>query len=253
MKASLFVGRWQPFHEGHKTLIESVLRQGKPAIIAIRDTELSPQNPYTVNQRWAMIQEALKDRIGLVQVVVIPDIDEICYGRNVGYAVRKIELGTETESVSGTEMRKASPRVIWLTGNSGSGKTTLAYLLKDRLGNAVVLDGDEMRRSISLGAGFSKEDREAHNLRVARLANVLYRQRHNVIVSVIAPFEDARGKIDQICHPVWIYVKRDMPEDQNMPYEEPLAPAVTVDTDSYGILECVNQISDFLLLSQQKH
>jgi len=33
--SSLFVGRWQPFHEGHKALIETVLKKGKPVVIAI--------------------------------------------------------------------------------------------------------------------------------------------------------------------------------------------------------------------------
>ncbi len=81
---------------------------------------------------------------------------------------------------------------MWLTGQSGAGKSTLANLLKEKL-NAVVLDGHEMRESISLGAGFTKEDREAHNLRVARLALVLAKQ-SPVIVSVIAPFEETRKK-----------------------------------------------------------
>ncbi len=31
--ASLFVGRWQPFHDGHKKLIETVLKKGKPVVI----------------------------------------------------------------------------------------------------------------------------------------------------------------------------------------------------------------------------
>ncbi|KKQ07620.1 MAG: sulfate adenylyltransferase subunit 1/adenylylsulfate kinase [Candidatus Daviesbacteria bacterium GW2011_GWA1_36_8] len=43
--SSLFVGRWQPFHRGHKTLIETVLKEGKPVVIAIRDTEMSHKNP----------------------------------------------------------------------------------------------------------------------------------------------------------------------------------------------------------------
>ena len=59
-------------------------------------------------------------------------------------------------------------QVIWLTGNSGAGKTTTAYNFKKKLEECgkqcIILDGDEMRSSISLGAGFSKEAREEHNL-----------------------------------------------------------------------------------------
>ena len=91
-KCSFFVGRWQPFHEGHKALIETVLKEGKPVTIAIRDTEISHKNPYTTYERWSMIQNRLKQYGDLVKIVVIPDIDEICYGRDVGYAIRKIYL-----------------------------------------------------------------------------------------------------------------------------------------------------------------
>jgi adenylylsulfate kinase len=227
-KPSLFIGRWQPFHQGHKKLIESVLKKGKPVVIAIRNTPISSKDPYT--------------KYGaLVKIVVIPDIDEICYGRNVGYGVRRVDLGKKIEKISGTRTRASFNKVIWLTGNTGSGKTTLAYLLRERL-NAVVLDGNEMRDSISRGAGFSKKDREEHNLRVARLAKVLYRQRHNVIIAVIAPYASTRRKIGKIIKPTWIYVKREMPHDPKKPYEPPKRPALIVDTDKYSIMDCVNQI-----------
>ena len=68
-------------------------------------------------------------------------------------------------------MRKISGRIVWLTGNSGAGKTTIAKCYQGEYDkHCIILDGDEMRQSVSLGAGFSKEAREEHNLRVARLA-----------------------------------------------------------------------------------
>lgn len=233
-------------------MLESVLKYGKPVVVAIRDTAPSPINPYTVGERWAMISKALVDYAGLVRIVVIPEIDEICYGRQVGYGIRLIDLAEDTAAVSGTAIRNATKPVVWFTGNSGAGKTTLAYMLKDRM-NAVVLDGDEMRASISLGAGFSRQDREEHNLRVARLAAALHRQRHNVIVSVIAPFRDTRAKIDEICHPLWVYVKREMPPDPDKPYEPPQNPLVAVDTDRWGIMECVNRIWEAIASHEGKH
>lgn len=94
--------------------------------------------------------------------------------------------------------------IIWLTGASGAGKTTLAQELVKKLRNWIILDGDEMRDSISVGAGFDEKDRTEHNLRVARLAKVLEKQGINVFVSVIAPYPDLREKVDLICNPTWV-------------------------------------------------
>lgn len=230
--ASLFVGRWQPFHKGHKSLIETVLKKRKPVVVAIRDTEISNQNPFSATERWTMIQKAFKKYGELVKIVVIPDIDEICYGRDVGYAIRRIDLDRKIEKISGTKIRIEKDKrypIIWLTGQSGAGKTTLAKLVREEIGG-VVLDGDEMRRSISEKAGFGKQDRHEHNLRVARLAKVLSKD-GPVIVSVIAPFEQTRQEITKMIDPVWVYVKRKLPKDDNKPYEVPKAPDMVVDAD----------------------
>ena len=109
--------------------------------------------------------------------------------------------------------------VIWLTGNAGAGKRTLSFKMRDLFNEddllssplsrrIVVLDGDEMRATVSVDEGFSKEDRRRHNLRVARLANLLRDHGFCVIISVIAPFESIREELSVICDPVWIYIKR---------------------------------------------
>jgi len=248
MPHSLFVGRWQPFHNGHKKLIETVLKKKKPVIVAIRDTEISNKNPYTVSERWKMIQKALHRYGELVKIIVIPDIDEICYGRDVGYAIRRIDLDTKTEGISGTKTRiknQTTKPIIWLTGQSESGKTTLAKALAPMIGG-VVLDGEDMRESISVGAGFSKEDREAHNLRVARLAAVLSRQ-SPVVVAVIAPFKETRKQIDELLKPVWVYVKRRAAvRAANYPYQIPPSPHVVADSDAHRPHENALKVQEYL-------
>jgi cytidyltransferase-like protein len=245
-KHSLFVGRWQPFHKGHKTLIETVLKKDKPVIIAIRDTEISKENPYSATERWTMIQNSLRQYGSLVKIVTIPDIDEICYGRDVGYEIRRIDLDDKIQKISGTKIRESTSTntIIWITGQSNSGKTTLANTLQQKIGG-VILDGDELRKSVSLGLGFSKYDRNKHNLRIARLAKSLSKF-NPVIISVIAPFERTRTEITKILDPIWVYIKRDLPKEKNKPYEIPKHPHIVVDSDIQTLDEEIRCILNFL-------
>jgi adenylylsulfate kinase len=152
-------------------------------------------------------------------------------------------------------MSKRFP-VVWLTGNTGAGKTTLATGLQARcealaadhplFRRVVMLDGDEMRASISLQETLSPEDRRRHNLRVARLAEVLQRQGFLVIVSVIAPFAAVRAEIDELCRPLWMYVKRSGLGAADKPYEEPLAPHLVIDNDALDIEQARQRAFDFL-------
>jgi len=103
METSLFIGRWQPLHEGHKRLIATELDAGNRVIIGIRDTGLDVNNPFTVAERQAMIWQEYK---GKVRTIVIPDFDTICYGRGVGYEFREIHLDKKTEAISGTAIRE---------------------------------------------------------------------------------------------------------------------------------------------------
>lgn len=86
---------------------------------------------------------------------------------------------------------------IWLTGLSGAGKSTiateLARVLAERGERVEILDGDELRESLSAGLGFSREDRNTHVTRVGFLADLLARNGVWAIVPVIAPYADARA------------------------------------------------------------
>jgi adenylylsulfate kinase len=86
--------------------------------------------------------------------------------------------------------------VLWFTGLSGSGKSTTARALVEPLrafGRKVeLLDGDELRKTISRGLGFSREDRIANIQRIVFICKLLSRNGITVIVSAITPYEEMR-------------------------------------------------------------
>jgi sulfate adenylyltransferase len=90
--------------------------------------------------------------------------------------------------------------VLFFTGLSGSGKSTLARALMDRLleqGTRTVtsLDGDVVRRNLSAGLTFSKEDRETNIRRIGWVAAEISRHRGVAICSPIAPFAETRQQV----------------------------------------------------------
>jgi len=97
----LLVGRWQPFHKGHKALIQSAINDGMDVVVAVRNTSINEDNPHTYEQRVKMIKEHFPN----VEIIKIPDICEIRYGRDVGYRIVKKELSKEIESISATSIR----------------------------------------------------------------------------------------------------------------------------------------------------
>jgi adenylyl-sulfate kinase len=87
---------------------------------------------------------------------------------------------------------------VWFTGLSGAGKSTLATLLKERLqgmGRRVeLLDGDEVRKNLSSGLGFSKADRDANIRRIAFVAKLLTRNGVVAITAAISPYREIRDE-----------------------------------------------------------
>ena len=88
---------------------------------------------------------------------------------------------------------------IWLTGLPCSGKSSIATLLAERLLNqgqlVEVLDGDVVRKSLSLGLGFTREDREHNVRRVGFVANLLSRNGVVVIVALVSPYRATRAEV----------------------------------------------------------
>ena len=112
MRYSLFIGRWQPIHKGHIALIESVLKKGKNALIAVRDTKMDKDNPYSVKERKKAIKKVFKRFGKRVKVIKIDDIEEVCFGRKVGYEINEIKLSEELEKISATKIREYDKKTI---------------------------------------------------------------------------------------------------------------------------------------------
>ncbi|MBT4120370.1 MAG: sulfate adenylyltransferase subunit CysN [Candidatus Peribacter sp.] len=169
---------------------------------------------------------------------------------------RKTEEGLEGEESSARQTSDFP--ILWLTGNTGSGKSTLAQAAERHVNRSapswnaaarklVVLDGDELRETISLDEDLSAEGRRKHNLRTARLAKLLQQKGFLVVVSVIAPFESLRKEIDAICKPQWIYVERSGITSEDRPYDVPSNPDFTVNTDTLNEQEGTQSFIDYMV------
>ncbi|MED5475543.1 MAG: cytidyltransferase [Candidatus Neomarinimicrobiota bacterium] len=108
MKYSLFIGRWQPWHEGHRWLIDQRLNEGLNVCIAIRDVEKSDSNPFSPTEIKKNLERELQDLIALkkVKVIIMPDIESINYGRGVGYDIIEHFPPEKVKKISATEIRK---------------------------------------------------------------------------------------------------------------------------------------------------
>ena len=107
VKYSMYIGRWQPWHEGHRWLIDQRLNEGKNVLICIRDIEPDEKNPWAADEVMLNLAEELKDLLheGRIKIIKIPDIESINYGRGVGYDVIEHVPPTEINEVSATKIR----------------------------------------------------------------------------------------------------------------------------------------------------
>ena len=107
-KYSMYIGRWQPWHEGHRWLIDQRLNDGKNVLIFIRDFPPAEKNPWTAKQVFTNLHFELTELIltGRVWVIIIPDIESVNVGRGVGYDIIEYIPPTDIEKVSATKIRE---------------------------------------------------------------------------------------------------------------------------------------------------
>jgi hypothetical protein len=104
---ALFVGRYQPFHAGHKALIEEGIRRIGQVCIAVRGpTGVDKNNPCSFEFVRARIEEALREQNGRFVVVPDPNAAAAYHGRDVAHVVERIELDPESEKLSGSKLRR---------------------------------------------------------------------------------------------------------------------------------------------------
>jgi len=107
-KYSMFIGRWQPWHSGHRWLLDQRLNEGKNALLCIRDVTPDEKNPWTAHEIMMNLFEELKDLVeqGRVKIIVIPDIESVNIGRGIGYDVIEHVPPQEIHDVSATKIRE---------------------------------------------------------------------------------------------------------------------------------------------------
>jgi len=107
-KYAMFIGRWQPWHEGHRWLIDQALNEGKHVLLCIRDVPVSESNPWTAQEILTNLVEELKDVIEEKRVMlgIIPDIESINIGRGIGYDVIEHVPPQEIHDISATKIRE---------------------------------------------------------------------------------------------------------------------------------------------------
>ena len=107
VKYSMYIGRWQPWHEGHRWLIDKRLNEGKRVLLCIRDVEPDEKNPWTPQEVLTNLTHELLDIIqeGKVKIIIIPDIESINIGRGVGYDVIEHCPPDDIKEISATAIR----------------------------------------------------------------------------------------------------------------------------------------------------
>ena len=104
----MFIGRWQPWHKGHRWLIDQRLNENKNVLICVREVSKDDKNPYDPIEVKENVEKELKDLIDSkrVKVIIIPDIESVNYGRGVGYDIIEHIPPKNIGEISATQIRK---------------------------------------------------------------------------------------------------------------------------------------------------
>ncbi len=174
------------------------------------------------------------------------------------------------------KMKLHKGAVLWFTGLSGSGKSTISVELENALHAAGVhtyrLDGDNVRHGLNADLGFSDADRIENMRRIGEVSRLFVDAGIMTLAAFISPFQQERDKIRGLFSDkefIEIYVKASVETCENRdpkglyakarkgeirqftgidsPYESPVSPELTIDTEKETIEEAVQSIKSYLV------
>lgn len=102
------LGRWQPWHAGHRALFERALAKTGQVCIMIRDCQgWNGSNPFAIDEVKYYIKRDLEPLYqGMFDIQVVPNIVNITYGRDVGYKIEQEVFDDTIHNISATKIRK---------------------------------------------------------------------------------------------------------------------------------------------------
>ena len=102
------LGRWQPWHAGHRALFERAITKTGQVCIMIRDCQgWQGSNPFAIEQVKSYIRRDLDPLYqGQYEIQVVPNIVNITYGRDVGYKIEQETFDDATHAISATKIRR---------------------------------------------------------------------------------------------------------------------------------------------------
>ena len=103
------LGRWQPWHAGHRALFERAIAKTGQVVIQVRDCQgWQGSNPFEIDQVKNNIRRDLDTLYqGQYEIQVVPNIVNITYGRDVGYKIEQETFDQATHDISATAIRKS--------------------------------------------------------------------------------------------------------------------------------------------------
>ncbi len=171
---------------------------------------------------------------------------------------------------------KHKSAVLWFTGLSGSGKSTLTVELERKLYQLGIytyrLDGDNIRHGLNKNLGFSPEDRTENIRRIGEVSKLFIDAGILTLTAFISPYREDRNLVRALLPSnefIEIYVKCSLEACEerdpkglykkarageiagftgvDAPYEAPIAPELTIDTEKLSVEEATQQVMNYLL------